>query len=129
MEISKLLQVRESENRGRGVFALKKIKANTIIEISPVLVFNKKEGVIAEKTLLYNYFFEWGDDHNQRALGLGYISIYNHSHQNNCAYEMDYDEYTIAVYTIKDIETNEELFINYLGDEPKPEAKIWFTVN
>lgn len=126
MEINKLLQVRESPNRGRGVFALKKIKANTIIEISPVLVFSKKEAAIAEKTLLYNYFFEWGNNTKQRALGLGYISIYNHSHTNNCSYEMDYEEGTIAVYTIKDIHANEELFINYLGDEPDPKAKMWF---
>jgi hypothetical protein len=126
MEISKLLQVRESPNRGRGVFALKKIKANTVIEISPVLVFTKKEAVLAEKTLLYNYFFEWGEDYKKRALGLGYISIYNHSHTNNCAYEMNYNDNTIAVYTLRDIKVNEELFINYLGDEPDLNAKIWF---
>ncbi len=126
MEINKLLQVRDSANRGRGVFAINKIKANTIIEISPVLVFSKKQAAIAEKTLLYNYFFEWGKNNKKRALGLGYISIYNHSHTNNCAYEMDYEENTIAVYTIKDVLPNEELFINYLGDEPDPNAKIWF---
>ena len=52
MFISSSLIIAESLNRGRGVFATKKIAANTVIEISPVLVFSIKEVEFAEKTLL-----------------------------------------------------------------------------
>ncbi|MFY8090062.1 MAG: SET domain-containing protein [Chitinophagaceae bacterium] len=119
------ITVAPSKNRGKGVFATEKIKANTIIEISPVLVFSEKESRDAEKTLLYNYLFEWGDDVKKRALGLGYISIYNHSYKANCLYEMDFDHQTITIQTIKDIKIGEELFINYNAD-PNEKKPIWF---
>jgi SET domain-containing protein len=119
------ITVAPSKNRGKGVFATEKIKANTIIEISPVLVFSEKESRDAEKTLLYNYLFEWGDDVKKRALGLGYISIYNHSYKANCLYEMDFDHQTITIKTIKDIKIGEELFINYNAD-PNEKKPIWF---
>ena len=119
------ITVAPSKNRGKGVFATEKIKANTIIEISPVLVFSEKESRDAEKTLLYNYLFEWGDDVKKRALGLGYISIYNHSYKANCLYEMDFDHQTITIQSIKDIKIGEELFINYNAD-PNEKKPIWF---
>ncbi|MFY8127772.1 MAG: SET domain-containing protein [Chitinophagaceae bacterium] len=122
------ITVAPSKNRGKGVFATEKIKANTIIEISPVLVFTETESREAEKTLLYNYLFEWGDDVKKRALGLGYISIYNHSYKANCLYEMDFEHDTITIQTIKDINVGDELFINYNAD-PNDEKPIWFNAH
>lgn len=119
------LTVAPSPNRGRGVFATEKIKANTVIEISPVLVFPAKEVADAEKTLLYNYFFEWGNNLKKRALGLGYISMYNHSYTANCEYEMDYDADIMKVKTVKDIAKGEELFINY-NAVPDDATPVWF---
>lgn len=119
------LTVAPSPNRGRGVFATEKIKANTVIEISPVLVFPDKEVADAEKTLLYNYFFEWGNNLKKRALGLGYISMYNHSYTANCEYEMDYDADIMKVKTVKDIAKGEELFINY-NAVPDDATPVWF---
>lgn len=122
------ITVAPSKNRGKGVFATEKIKANTIIEISPVLVFTETESREAEKTLLYNYLFEWGDNVKKRALGLGYISIYNHSYKANCLYEMDFEHDTITIQTIKDINVGDELFINYNAD-PNDEKPIWFNAH
>ena len=119
------LTVAASPNRGRGVFTSKKIPANTIIEISPVLVFPVKEVEFAEKTLLFNYFFEWGTTRKKRALGMGYISMYNHSYTANCEYEMDYDFDTISIKTIKEIKAGEELFINY-NAVPNDATPVWF---
>lgn len=119
------LTVAYSPNRGRGVFATEKIKADTVIEISPVLVFPAKEVGDAEKTLLFNYFFEWGNNLKKRALGLGYISMYNHSYSANCEYEMDYDDAIMRIKTIKDISVGEELFINY-NAVPDDATPVWF---
>jgi SET domain-containing protein len=119
------LTVALSETRGRGVFTSEKIKANTVIEISPVLVFPVKEVEAAEKTLLFNYFFEWGKTKKKRALGMGYISMYNHSYNSNCDYEMDYDYETIKITTVKDIQAGEELFINYNAN-PVDATPVWF---
>jgi uncharacterized protein len=119
------LTVAHSETRGRGVFTSQKIKANTVVEISPVLVFPAKEVADAEKTLLFNYFFEWGVSLKKRALGMGYISMYNHSYNSNCEYEMDYDNETIKIITVKDIAAGEELFINYNAN-PVDATPVWF---
>lgn len=125
MFINKNLVVAQAASKGRGVFAAKKIKAQTIIETSPVLVFSKAETEHIEKTLLYNYVFEWGSNLKKRALGLGYISMYNHSYNANCIYEMDFVDNTISIIAIKDIGAGEEVCINYNAtpDDTKP---VWF---
>jgi len=119
------LTVAHSETRGRGVFTSEKIKAKTVVEISPVLVFPIKEVADAEKTLLFNYFFEWGTTRKKRALGMGYISMYNHSYNSNCEYEMDYENETIKIFTVKDVAAGEELFINY-NAVPDDATPVWF---
>src|SRR5215510_11234837 len=72
---------------GRGVFTSIDIEANTIIEISPVIVMTREERKLLDQTLLHDYIFEWIDkDHC--CLALGYVSLYNHSYNSNCEYEM-----------------------------------------
>ena len=119
------LSIATTSKKGKGVFASEKIKAKTIIEISPVIVFPNKEVTHIEKTLLFNYLFEWGKKLKKRALGLGYISLYNHSYTANCDYEMDFDFNTITIITVKDIEAGEELSINYNAD-PNCKTLVWF---
>jgi hypothetical protein len=119
------LFIAPSAERGRGVFTGKAIAANTVIEISPVLVFSQKERKFIEETLLYNYVFEWGDTKRQRALGLGYISMYNHSYDANCEYEMDYDNGIMTITTVKPIKKGEELFINY-NAAANDKTPVWF---
>lgn len=121
------LFVAPSGNKGRGVFTSKAIPAGTIIEISPVLVFNVKERKSIEATKLFNYVFEWGDSHRLRALGLGYISLYNHDYSSNCEYEMDFDNNLITITTVKAIKKGEELSINY-NAEANNKTPVWFDV-
>jgi len=56
---------------------------------------------------------------------LGYASIYNHSVDANCTYDMDFEHKTIQIQTKRDIAVDEELCINYNGDgiTDKP---VWF---
>jgi SET domain-containing protein len=119
------LTIASSPNRGRGVFTTEFIKMGTVIEIAPVIVMNAVDRINLEKTLLYDYIFEWGEDQKSAAVALGYISIYNHAKQPNCIYEMDFEFETIAIKTIKDIEIGEELFINYNADEDGLDP-VWF---
>ena len=79
----------------------------------------------AEETLLYNYIFEWGEGHEMGAVGLGYISIYNHSYKPNCSYQMDFESELMTITAIHDIAIGEELFINY-NAEPDNQSPIWF---
>ena len=111
--------------RGRGVFTRERIPANTVIELSPVIVMDKKDREHLDKTLLHDYIFEWGINRKECCMALGYISIYNHSYHANCEYEMDYSQALIAVKTVKPIEAGEELFINYNGTADD-ESPVWF---
>jgi SET domain-containing protein len=123
--ILSVLYIDQTSNKGRGVFTAAEIPANTTIEIAPVLVLSAQERLEVEKTILYDYIFEWGDGEKQAAVALGYVSIYNHAIDYNCTYEMDYDALTISIKTVRAIRSGEELFINYnpVGEEQSP---VWF---
>ena len=121
------LYIEKSNGKGRGVFTKQTIPANTIIEISPVVVMSAEERILLDQTLLHDYIFEWGKDSNQCCMALGYVPVYNHSYKSNCEYEMDFENEIIKIKTIRAIEAAEELFINYNGDWNNAK-KIWFEV-
>ncbi|MBP9213480.1 MAG: SET domain-containing protein [Chitinophagaceae bacterium] len=123
--ILSMLFISDCGKKGKGVFSAENIPANTTIEISPVLVLNANERGIVEGTMLYNYIFEWGNNKKKAALGMGYISMYNHSYLSNCEYEMDYAAATMSIKTVRDIVAGEELTINYnaVHNDATP---VWF---
>jgi SET domain-containing protein len=113
--------------KGRGIFTKKFIPANTVIEVSPVIVMSAEERLLLDQTLLHDYIFEWGQGRKQCCMALGYVPLYNHSYRSNCEYEMDYVAQIISIKTVRDIRPSEELFINYNGDW-NDEKKVWFDV-
>ena len=119
------LYIAPSGNMGRGVFTNAAIAADTIIEIAPVIVMTMTDREKLDQTLLHDYIFEWGEGNKECCMALGFVPMYNHSYSSNCEYEMDFEEQTITVKTMRSIKAGEELFINYNGnyDDPKP---IWF---
>ena len=119
------LDVAVAGEKGRGVFTSKKIPAGTTIEVSPVLVLTAKERKQVEGTKLYHYIFEWGDSRRQACVAFGYVSMYNHDYTANCEYEMDFEEKTVTVRTVRDIKKGEELTINY-NASPNDKTKVWF---
>lgn len=125
--ISSFLFISDSFNKGRGVFTSESIESGTIVEVSPVIVMTKKERLLLDQTLLHDYIFEWGHNKNQCCFALGYVSVYNHSYQSNCEYEMDYVEEQISLKAIRFIKAGEELYINYNGDWDDKKT-IWFDV-
>lgn len=116
-----------SAGKGRGVYTVEPIDADTVIEIAPVLVMHAQERMLLDQTLLHDYLFEWGPDAKQCCMALGYAALYNHSYASNCEYEMDFGEELIRIKTVRAIKKGEELFINYNGDwdNQKP---VWFPV-
>ncbi len=119
------LVIAPSENRGRGVFTTKDIPANTTIEISPIIELSPKDRKQIEGTKLFHYIFEWGKSKRKAAVALGYVSVYNHSYEPNCEYEMDYENGNMMVRTIKKVKRGEELFFSYNGD-PEDQSPLWF---
>lgn len=119
------LVIAPTKNKGRGVYTTKNIPENTIIEISPVIVLSPKERKTIEQTKLFDYIFEWGNTNKYGALGLGYISLYNHSYSANCDYDMDYDSMIMTIKTVKPVKKGSELCINYNAD-PDDKTLVWF---
>jgi uncharacterized protein len=120
-----ILEIQSSPKRGRGVFTSANIKQGTVLETSPVIVLTEKERKTIEKTLLFNYIFEWGVDKKRACLALGYISMYNHNYDANCEYEMDFKKKLMTIKTVKPIKKGEELFVNY-NASPNDKTKVWF---
>lgn len=124
------LYIGNSDGRGRAVFTSVHIPADTIVEISPVIVMSGEERKLLDQTLLHDYIFEWGGKKDQPTatgccMALGYVALYNHSYQSNCEYEMDFEEMMIRIKTVRNIEAGEELFINYNGNW-NDEKPVWF---
>ena len=122
---SRLVMVKRTGRKGRGVFAREDIRRGTIIERAPVIVVPVGEiFTLAGSTQLSNYAFIWGE--NTSALVLGYGSIYNHSFEPNATYYASGRQAQIF-QAIRDICAGEEVTINYNGT-PQSRAKVDFQV-
>lgn len=128
------LYIASTAEMGRGVFTSQDIEPGTVVEISPVIVMSQDERKLLDQTLLHDYIFEWPGEKGECCVALGYVSVYNHSYESNCEYEMpaqqnysggDIEEKQISIKTVRFIKAGEELFINYNGDwnDSKP---LWF---
>ncbi len=123
--IKSCLYIQTTNEMGRGVFTTEQIKANAVIEISPVIVMEKADREHLDKTLLHDYIFEWGANKEQCCMALGWIPMYNHSYKSNCEYFMDFEKMEMAIKTVRKIIKGEELTINYNGDW-NDGKKLWF---
>jgi uncharacterized protein len=119
-----MLEVKQSQY-GRGVFATQDIKKDTLLEVSPVIVFPKEEYKYLKKTNLINYVFWWGKNYDDCALALGIGSLFNHSNIPNAIFKRKRKKDTIDFYAYTDIKAGEEIRINYNGD-PDDQTPLWF---
>ena len=116
--------MKNTEKYGRGIFATRNIKKGEFIEEAPVIVIPKNEWKNMKEFVLSNYIFRWGED---KALALGYGSLYNHSYTPNATYVTNIENQSIDFYARKDIRVGEEIMVNYNGN-PKDQSPIWFEV-
>ncbi|MEY2914304.1 MAG: hypothetical protein RLZZ184_3613 [Cyanobacteriota bacterium] len=105
-----MLVFRETETKGRGIFAQQDFAKGDLIERAAVIVIPKQQVKLITKTVLLNYYFGWHGESG--AIGLGFASLFNHS-------------YHIIAY--KYIRKGQEITINYNGqvDDISP---VWFDV-
>ena len=119
-----MLQVIETEGRGRGVFAKEFIAAGTVFECAPVILLSPEEWLYAERTKLFDYCYDWQEG---AALALGMGSLFNHSYMPNAVYTKQYEQLVITYTALRDISAGEEILINYNG-RPDDMDPLWFTV-
>ena len=111
---------------GYGVYTYEPIPAGTEIEISPVFLYPQEllntviymaqsEGVKDSDIGLDQYAVDWidVDEMQKTAVLLGYLSIYNHSSNNNAEFFTDYTDRLVGIKTIRDIAVGEQITVSY----------------
>ena len=116
--------MRNTAKYGRGIFADRYIKKGELIEEALVIIIPKQEWKQMRKSVLLNYVFRWGKD---KAIALGYGSLFNHSFTPNAKYITNIKNQTIDFYARQDIQKEEEILVNYNGD-PSDQSPVWFDV-
>jgi SET domain-containing protein len=119
--------VKDTQEKGRGVFATEEIRAGDLIESTEIIVVPSEQRNSLDTTVLYNYYFSWGTDGTEAALALGLGSLYNHSYAPNAHYVKDLEGRKIDFIAIQNIAAGEEITVNYNGD-PKSLKPLWFKV-
>ncbi len=120
-----------SQKKGKGVFARKNIKKETIIDIAYVVPIPNKDYKKIRKTVLYNYCYIWDDPKYRpeftNAITLSISQFINHSYEPNVKYLYDYENKAMEFSAIRDILKGEELTVNYNGlvDDKSP---VWFDI-
>lgn len=120
-----MLVFRDTEFKGRGIFAHQDFAEGELIETAPVIVIPKQQIKLIVKTVLLNYYFGWHGESGAIALGL--TSLFNHSYHPNALYIKKFDQQIIEIIAYKYIRAGEEITINYNGnvDNLNP---VWFDV-
>lgn len=115
----------ESDIHGLGIFTGAPIEEGTLLEVCPVIVLSAEDKKLIHQTHLHDYYFLWGEQNDQCAIALGWASLINHSDTPNAVVELNQAEKTLDIYSLRDIEAGEEIFIDYNGGD-NYENVVWF---
>jgi hypothetical protein len=110
------LEIRTSPGRGRGVFAREPIAPGTLIEAAPVIILPAADCPGLDRTVIYDYYFHWDGDpdgEGRGALGLGLVTLCNHSSRPVARVDRNHARLTLDLIAIAQIEPGEEVTIDY----------------
>jgi uncharacterized protein len=116
------LEIRTDPGRGRGIFSCELISAGTVIEAAPVVVVPAAQCALLDRTILHDYYFHWDGDPDgagRGAVGLGLVSLCNHSSRPNARANRNFARLTLDLIAIADIEPGGEVTIDY-------GCELWF---
>ncbi len=117
-----LIEVRQTDRFGRGVFAAHPIDKDIVIEHAPLIVLDENDtALVRDSNVLVYYDFSFNEKYS--AIAGGYGSFYNHSQDPNVDWEVDQEAQEIKYWTTRPIKKDEQLVINY-----GYEAKEYFSV-
>ncbi len=119
------LYIAHSEKKGRAVYTSQEVAIGDLIEIAYPILLPADQAMFIDQTDLYPYYFIWPDSSARICIGLGYVSLYNHSKYPNAAITFDLTDETILVHCIQPIAAGDEICIDYLNDE-KGNTPQWF---
>jgi len=119
------LEVRETQERGKGVFAMKRFEKGELIECCHVIVVPRTEIMIGNLTsVLRHYVIDWD---GRLAIPTGYGCFYNHSYSPNAIHQKHLDLNEMHFHALTEILPFDEITINY-GGFPTYNEQLWFEV-
>ena len=123
IQVPTKIEIKESPNKGFGVFAKEKISKGEIIEVCPLIKLDVPHN---SSTLFdYRFYYPKKGDNRKYVVALGYGSLYNHNNQNNADWR-DGKPMTFEFFALRDIEPGEEICTSYGGPEYfKQRPKDW----
>jgi SET domain-containing protein len=110
------LEIRTSPEQGRGVFAREAIATGCLIEAAPVIILSAADCQTLDRTIIYDYYFHWDGDpdgEGRGAVGLGLVTLCNHSNRPRGRVDRNYLQNTLDLIAIAPIEPGEEVTIDY----------------
>ncbi|HUM51211.1 MAG TPA: SET domain-containing protein-lysine N-methyltransferase [Chitinophagales bacterium] len=119
------LYLKKVRNKGRAVFCTVDLNEGDIIEVCPVILLTPQDCKLLDKTTLYHYYFQWGNDGKSGGMVLGYGPMYNHSYNPNAVYEAFYEKMIWRIKARRHIPANTEITINY-NFYPEEQTPVWF---
>src|SRR5262245_4527547 len=110
------LSVVPIEGKGRGVVAMQRIAAGTVIETAPVVLYRTKckRDEMPDRSLppeLADLPHDWDEEHG--CLVFGAMQFTNHSDVPNSSFARDIEALTMTFTALRDIEAGEEITIDY----------------
>lgn len=124
----RVIEVRSTKSKGRGVFALKNFETGEVIENCPVIWLDSKDREHCEHTVLDYYIYPWRSTITGSVV-LGYGSIYNHSFDPNADWKQNFKTKNMVYRAIKPIKKGEEITVNYNGEPDDLTPIDWFTIS
>lgn len=115
-----MIEVRQSNIHGRGVFAAAPIEVGAQFHTAQLLVFPLSDYDALQQTVAGHYVFHVSDDPDDgpntvNGLAMSPISFINHSRTPNCSFAVNEASQTISFSALRNIAEGEELTIDY-GD-------------
>ncbi|HEY2909843.1 MAG TPA: SET domain-containing protein-lysine N-methyltransferase [Gemmataceae bacterium] len=116
---SDLVEIRDADGMGRGVFAATQIPADTLLFSDPLMMIPEEQCPVG--SLLDTIVFMWSvvmeDGLKQNALALGMGTVLNHSKLPNVIVYFEQNPDRLDFYALRDIEPGEQLTHDYNYDE------------
>lgn len=109
-----LVEVRESEIHGKGIFAAADIKSGSAIMVISGEVISEEECIKREED--NNVYIFWNGDTYIDTINTKVIKYINHNCDCNCEV-LDNDENSLLLSAARDIKAGEELTIDYGYEE------------
>ena len=116
------IEVKTSRGRGRGVFAREAIAPGTVIECAPVIILPAEDCPALDQTVIHDYYFHWDGDaegDGRGALGLGLVTLCNHSGRPCARVDRNYAWQTLDLVATTPIRPGDEITIDY-------RCTLWF---